>query len=1109
MKPARLLTTFQVSALAVIFGLMMLGFIWGGLYFKIRDERQAEIDHARQETVNYAQLLAEHTERTIKALDEIAVFLKYRAERDGLAIDLPQLVNERRFAGQPFVVLGIFDENGDLLASSQQPLARLNNSDLAVFRVHRSSTTGRLYIGAPFWGRVAGKPVIQLSRRLNKADGSFAGVVVVGADPYYFSDFYQRIQLGEAAAVAIVGRDAAVRVQRAIDATAPDAALPEPVMGLMAGAEGNFRAEAPFGQVKRIYGYRQLADYPLLAIVGVSEAAALKQLEQRIGSYIEVCATMSAMIVLFIGLLVYGIARRDKAQRALVEKHNTLREYAALLSSLMNAIPLPIYYKDAEGRYLGVNKAWEDFFALPFSAVANRTLLEISALREAWGNHAMDLELLRQSGRQVYERQMTDAEGTVHDIVFHKATFPALDGNVGGLIGVAMDMSLQRSAERAREKMLAELETLVAGRTAELTATNAALLMVNTEVVSLNTELGHLKEAAEAATHAKSGFLANMSHEIRTPMNAILGMAYLLGQTELSTQQRTYLAKMQGAGQVLLGIINDILDFSKIEDNRLDIEHVPFRLAEVLERVAALEEPKAAEKGLALNFDQAANVPAVLVGDPLRLIQVLTNLVNNAVKFTAAGSISVRVAPAAGSSGPQLQFSVRDTGIGIGAEAQERLFRPFSQTDATIARRFGGTGLGLAIAKQLVKLMGGDIWVESTPGQGSTFHFTIRCEVGENPVSLGGDTAPELAALKRKGGLANCRLLVVDDNEINLDVAEEILSGLGVTVSRAEHGRAALAKLAEQSFDAVLMDVHMPVMDGYEAARTIRQQAQWQTLPIIALTASAMASDREKALAAGMNDFVPKPIQPQTLLTVLLKWLRPEAEAAAAQAPPAPAVEESPADLPVLDSQQILNNLGGNDRFYRSLLEKFRQNHAIALESMGKALAARDTRALQLGAHSLKGVAGTIGAYRLQAAARRMEAASRAGDWQEIAVGCEAISENLFAVVAAIEERLGSAAGVAADPGAGRERPQAGPLFARLYECLAAYDPEALSLIEEIGGQCGLMAEPGELAQLRQLTEEFNFAQAAALLEEISRRSEPGAGPAGRETPGEAGQASQ
>jgi PAS domain S-box-containing protein len=385
--------------------------------------------------------------------------------------------------------------------------------------------------------------------------------------------------------------------------------------------------------------------------------------------------------------------------------------------------------------------------------------------------------------------------------------------------------------------------------------------------------LREAKDAAEALVQAKTQFLANMSHEIRTPMNGVIGFSELALRKEMPIEIRDYLTKINSASTSLLGILNDILDLSKLEAGGIHLNPVLFELAELKDTLNILFNDMAWQKGLEFNIELAPDVPLRLIGDDLRLQQVLINLLGNAIKFTANGSVSLSISLLANeTSEARLLFCVKDTGIGLSETDQDKLFKPFSQVDDSITRHFGGTGLGLAISCNLVQLMGSHILVESVPGQGS--HFSFEVLLGVPPTIIEKPEITRVSPLNNVGQLpVGTRILVAEDNIFNQQVVMELLRLSGASVEVANNGEEALALLELGEFDAVLMDVHMPVMDGFEATQKIRNLGQFAQLPVIALTAGVTQEERHLCLAAGMNDFVNKPINTQQLLSTLMRWI--------------------------------------------------------------------------------------------------------------------------------------------------------------------------------------------------------------------------------------------
>lgn len=617
--------------------------------------------------------------------------------------------------------------------------------------------------------------------------------------------------------------------------------------------------------------------------------------------------------------------------RELADNKKRLDEQLHFTQELIQVLPNPVFYMDADGRFLGVNAAWENFFGVARGQVIGKGLSALG-LRDGPAMVAMaahDADLLSNLGMRVYEAIHKASDGSDHHLMYAKAAFTTADGRPAGLIGVITDLTAVKRAEQEARNALVD------------------------------------KVRAESANEAKSAFLANMSHEIRTPLTAVIGFGESLFEADTTMQERIdAIHTIVRAGKHLQHLINDVLDLSKIEAGRMVVECVAIPIGSLVADVAAFAAPQAQAKGIRFDVKYESPIPEEISTDPLRLKQILLNLVSNAIKFTQEGHVHLRIA--CDVEHCRMRFQVIDTGIGLTSEQIGRLFRPFEQANLDTSRKFGGTGLGLHLSKRFAQLLGGDLTVHSEPGQGSCFTVVVSTE------GLTSTTLTHDLPLPSQNVLANKmpqtlrltgRVLLAEDNADNQRLMSLHLRRVGIEPIIAPDGESALRRATAEAFDLILMDIQMPIMDGMEATRRLRNLGY--KVPIVALTADAMQQDCDRCLEAGCDAFLTKPIERDQFIATLLSFLQPS-HSHGTQQP---------------DNTPILSMLLENDPTFAELVGRFVNQLPGIIAAIEQLTAAEDWETLRGRLHELKGAGGGYGFPQLSTTAGRMNFALSAGDY--------------------------------------------------------------------------------------------------------------------------------
>ncbi len=812
-----------IFSLALVVGLAI---IWLAAAYELDRRRSSDLREVAHATEFQAQAFAENTLSTIKRLNEI--LLDLRTRWDGDPRQFAKLVQRRQqYMSDVAFQVAVIDEQGWMAYSNlAAPKDRVYLGEREHFRTHLAGGD-RLFISKPLKGKVSGKWSIQFTRPI-LVDDKFKGVIVVSVSPETIVAFSEKLTRDTVAVLVADSGDIMAR-QPEHEQGIGGKLTGTPYLAPDAPISGNFSRRAQVDGVERLYGFYRLPEYGFSFVIGHAVEDVLASYYSHRDRVLGVAAGVSVAFALLLWLLF-----RSRSLRAEVEQR--LQDSQAMLRSAVDAIGEAFVVYDQDDRLAYCNEQYRDYYRMSADLLVPGMKFE---------------EIIR----------IGAARGQYKEAIGRERAW------------VAERMAAHRSSNT---ELIQELDGGRWLRIRERKTPEGFTVSFRIDI----TELYEAKQSAEAANQAKSRFLAVMSHEIRTPLNGILGMAQMLlmpGQSESDRQE--FARTILNSGQTLLALLNDILDLSKIEAGKLELLVAVFEPAQVVDETTSLFAGALQDKGLAIRARWRGPAGARFRADPIRLRQMLSNLLSNAIKFTERGSIEVEaIEVVRGQDAAVLEFSVRDSGIGIPPEKLDVLFKPFSQADSSTTREYGGTGLGLSIVRRLAGMMGGEAGVESVVGQGSRFWFRIRAGiVAEGEESRRSERLPATSAAPAAVPAAlTGSVLVVEDNPVNRKVVQAMLGKLGLQIDAVDNGSKALdAITGGLRPDLVLMDVQMPVMDGLQATEAIRR---WESegghghLPIVALTAGAFEEDHHRCMAAGMDDFLAKPIKHEQLLAILAKW---------------------------------------------------------------------------------------------------------------------------------------------------------------------------------------------------------------------------------------------
>ncbi len=926
---------------------VVITIIWASILLHLKQERQQYEDAAWQEVNSLAHGYEQSIGSTIEGVDQVMLLIRALYRADPQHFDLAAMNQIGSQQTDLALQVTITNASGVMLGSNLAPQSNVDLSDREHVRVHMNSTNDFLFISKPVLGRVSHKWSIQFTRKLFNLKDEFVGVLVVSVNPSYFASFYNGLQ-GLNGAIALVGLDGVYRVRAPErEGTIGAAVKPDRLERLKFGdGDGSFREVSQIDGVDRLISFRRLNPYPLAVLVGISAESAFARYNEDRLPYIAIGICLTVLVLVLSVLLI------EQGQRLLLSQ-------MTLVATLDN-VDQGVAMVDSNGIVPVINRRAVQLLALPPHLA-----------RE--GVNARDILDWQIANGEFKAASVTEPESDKMLSTDLNETYRT------GIVGPSFYERTRRDG-RILEVRTQQLE-------------DGGSVRTFTDITHRKRNEATLQAAltaAETARRAQSDFLAVMSHEIRTPLNGVIGMAGLLIDSELSSKQRSFATTLREAANSLMQIINDILDYSKLEAHKMEFEEIPFELPHLVRSVVDLMAVKAHERNLTLRADIVPSAPRHLIGDPGRIRQILLNLVSNAVKFTVTGGVSIEVdGERSGENQALVRITVRDTGIGISAAAQERLFEQFFQVDSSNTRGFGGTGLGLAICQRIAMDMGGRLTVASELGKGSAFQVELSLSVDPEPLlAVTDDKAPGPERWLNPRPKRRLRILLAEDNATNRMVAVTRLEMAGHRIDQVANGLEAVQMVQTAPYDVVLMDVMMPQLDGFGATRAIRAlDGSMRSIPIIAMTANVFSHHQDACREAGMNDFLGKPFTPAQLERVLDRVIT-------VQAPSATNASTDPDIAEETALARLIDSFGKDEAL--NLFKSFTAEALANAETIRAHDSAGNWSQRTTEAQALADTAGSLGLTGLEVQASRIASLPAAKSAPELLDGLETSLHRLI-----------------------------------------------------------------------------------------------------------------